>query len=102
MLKKGIALFLVSIAYTILLGHDIIPHCHHDTDHHSSEHHHQLPQHGEEHEDDGLTGIFFHFIHSEDGFTFTISHNISSNFSKQQLSTVAMLPHNFSFDEFLE
>lgn len=99
MLKKRTAILFLTLAYAILLGHNMIPHHHHDsieelTEHHNSDHH--------DHDtDDNLLGhLLSHIIHSADCFTFPANHNITNTFSKQQLSFVAVLPDNFSLDEF--
>lgn len=101
MLKKHTAILLMFTAYTILLGHNIIPHHHHNTDHDLTEHHQTSHNHDSEEDSENLSDILSHFIHSSDGFTFTGSHNISNTISKQLLSFVAVLPCNFFLDEFL-
>lgn len=100
MLNKKTAIFFLTVAYAILLLHNIIPHHHHDnikelTEHHHSDHH----DHDTDHK--GLSHLLSHFIHSADSFTFPTNHNITNTFTKQQLSFVAVLPNNFSPDDFL-
>ncbi len=99
MLKKHIAILMMFIAYAIMIGHEIVPHHHHHNveevaEHHTDHHHHST-------DDGGLSHLLSHFIHSADGFTFSPNHKITNNFSKPQLSFVALLPDNFAFDEFL-
>lgn len=100
MLKKYTAIFFLTVAYSFLLGHNIIPHHHVDHDHNSITEHHQTNHH---HSGDGdsedLIHFFSHFIHSTDALTTTAIHNISNNFSKQQPSLYAVLPDNFSLSE---
>jgi len=101
MLIKRTAILFLTLAYAILLGHDIIPHHHHDNNQELTEHHQTSHNHDSEEDSENLSHLFSHFIHSADGFTFTISHNISNIFSKQLFSIVAALPRNFSLNEFL-
>lgn len=98
MLKKRLAILFVTLAYAVLLGHNIIPHHHHDSAQEIAEHH--SSQHDLEGENDGLSHMLSHFVHSTDGFTFSPNHNLSSTFSKQKISFVTVLPNNFSFEEF--
>lgn len=101
MLKKYTTILLMFTAYAILLGHNIVPH-HHDSDHDLTEHHQTSPHHHDDDHKDKWQGDFFsHFIHSTDGVTFTGSYNISNTLSKQLFSLIAVLPDNFSLDEFL-
>lgn len=91
MLKKRTAILFLTLAYAILLGHNIIPHHHHGHDHDVTEHqqtNHNHPDDG----DNGMDNPYSQLIHPDDGFTFTTSHNITNTFSKQQLSLVAVLP----------
>ncbi len=102
MLKKYTAILLMFTAYAILLGHSVIPHHHHDTDHDLTEQHHQTEHH---HDDDAdsedLSHLFFHFPHSADGFTCITAHNFNNTFSKRLLSFVVVLPDNFLFHKFI-
>ena len=102
MLKKYTAILCMTIAYAILLGHSIIPHHHHqDHEHELTEHHHSShPQADHHHHDndadsEDLSHLFAHFIHSTEGFVLTTNPSISSTFSKQLLSIIAVLPGNF-------
>jgi hypothetical protein len=101
MLKKRAAILFLTLAYAILLGHNIIPHHHHDHDEHLTEHHDTDHHHDDNADNDGLNHLFAHFTHAADGFSFTTNHNITNTFSKLQLSLVAVLPDNFALDEFL-
>ena len=101
MLKKYIAILFLTIAYAILLGHNIIRHHHHDNNQELTAHHHTDHHQDDDEDSEGLSHILYHFIHSAGGFTFTNPHNISNTFSKQSLSTVAVLSDNFSLDKFL-
>ena len=105
MLKKYTAILMMTVAYAILLGHSIIPHHHHDSEHDLIEHHHSDYQHTDHnHHNDAdnkdLSHLFAHFVHSADGFIFTTSHNFTNTFCKQQLSVLAVLPDNFLIDKF--
>ena len=87
-------------AYTILLGHNIIPHHHHDNRHDLTEHHHENHNHDDE-DGENLSDLFSHFIHSADGFTLAHTNSINNTFSKQVFIAVAALPFDFYSDEFL-
>lgn len=101
MLKRYTALLFIGIAYTILLGHSIIPHHHHDNNHDLTEHHQTGHHHDSDEESNDLSHLFSHFIHAADGFTATVNYNFSSTFSKQLFLFSAVLPDNFSLYEFL-
>lgn len=103
MFKKRLAFFLTAFTYALLLGHNLIPHHHHDIGHELAEHHQANHHHDDEREDEdeGLGDIFSYFFHPAEGFIFTNAYNISNTFSKQLLSIVAVLPDNFSPDKLL-
>lgn len=100
MLKKKTALLFLTLAYAILLGHNIIPHHHHDNPKKLSENH-ETDHHDHDTDNDGLSHLLSHLIHSAAGYTFPATHNITNTFFKQQFSFVAVLPDNYSLDEFL-
>ncbi len=100
MLKKYTAILMMFTAYAILLGHNIIPHHHHDHDEHLTGQHNTHHNHDDGEDNDGLNHMFSHFTHAADGFSFTPNHNISNTFSKLQLSLVAVLPDNFALSNF--
>ncbi|MDZ4844761.1 MAG: hypothetical protein SH857_04340 [Chitinophagales bacterium] len=99
MLKKYTALLFFTIAYALILGHNIIPHHHHDSNHDLAEHQQLHQEHDDNHED-GLNHLFAHFVHSGDAFTFTTNHNINNVFSKQLFLMAVALSDNFSLDRF--
>ena len=99
MFRKRSAIMFLMIAYAITLGHSIIPHHHHDSNHHLNEpyqtsHHHHHD--GDEEENKGISHLFSHFVHAADGFTFITQQNLSTVF----FLVIALLPNNFSFDQF--
>ncbi len=99
MSKKGISLWFLTLAYAILLGHNIIPHHHHEnelelTEHHSRQHQHDGQSIGQE-----IGHLFSHFLHVDDGLTFTANHANSLAYSKQQISFVAVLPFLYAHRE---
>lgn len=98
--KRYTAILFLFVAYAILLGHNLIPHHHHDHDstakHHSHGHH---DNGNDENKSDDLNHILTHFMHSAEGFSFLISHNIPNTLLKQHIPLVAVLPYNFSIDE---
>lgn len=99
MFKKFTAILIVSFAYAILLGHNIIPHHHHDSAEEIAKHHITHHDHDSEHE--GLGNLLSHFVHSVDSFTLPANHIIINTFSKQLLSFVGVLPNNISLNNFL-
>ncbi|MBP6334667.1 MAG: hypothetical protein KA444_04270 [Bacteroidia bacterium] len=96
MLKRYAPIFLLTLAYAILLGHNIVPHHHHDSKHELTEHHHSHHQHGED-EGMDLSDLFSHFVHSSDDFMFTAGHSFSNNVSNQMLSFDFILPDEILF-----
>jgi hypothetical protein len=94
-------MLLMFIAYAILLGHDMIPHHHHDNEQELAEHHQTDHHHNDNEDSEDLSHILSHFIHSSDGFTFTVNHNISNTFTKQLVSLIAIMPDNFYQNRFL-
>jgi hypothetical protein len=70
MLKKYFIISLLLVAYTIVLGHSIIPHHHHDDDHETEQSSHHQNNHHEDHGDQdheenaGLARDFENYIHS--------------------------------------
>ena len=100
MLKKNTAILMMTLAYAILLGHSTIPHHHHDNEHdlaqhHQTDHHHDGDENGKD-----PSHLLSHLIHLDDGFTFTISNNITNTISKKQLSVVVLLHNDFSIPKF--
>lgn len=73
--KKYLSLFFLLLAYTLLVGHGLIPHHHHETTpepvahhhdtHHQATHHHHHHHHGDQ-EDSGSDRDHSHFLHSTD------------------------------------
>jgi hypothetical protein len=67
-LKRYAIISLLICAYTIVLGHSIIPHHHHDDDHETeqaSHHHNDHEEHDDQdHEDGGLAHDFENYLHS--------------------------------------
>ncbi len=120
MLKKYTGLFLLLIAYAILLGHDVIPHHHGEINSHENadDHHHStIPHHHHEHttnsshghdhssndgddkEASNLGHLFSQFFHAADGITFTSRTFISNTISKQLSSFDVILPTSFLIEE---
>ena len=100
MFKKQAAIILLTIAYALLLGHNIIPHHHHYSEHDLAEHHQTHHQHqGNEHDND-LGHLFTHSIHPDDDFTLSSNQYIGKLFSIKLISVVAVLSNKFSFKDF--
>lgn len=81
-----------------MLGHNVVPHHHHDVEHHS-EHHHSDNHHDHDSEDEesDFGHPFSSLQHSDNGITFLNSHNFSNTLSKQLFSLIALLPQSVTF-----
>lgn len=102
MLKKYTAILMLFTAYAILLGHNTIPHHHHDSDRnltgqHNADHH----QDQDESDNDELTHLFSHFTHSADGHTFKCTHSTDNTSNKELLTPVIALSDGSTIDAFL-
>lgn len=66
MLKKHVILSLLLLAYTIVLGHSIIPHHHHHDDNHETEQtaHHQSHDQEDKDEDSDFSHRFENYLHT--------------------------------------
>lgn len=95
MFKKYAIIFLMAIAYGILLGHSIIPHHHHDNSREIAEHH--QTNHGDGVSD--ISHLFSHFIHYGDGFISTTTNITSDQFFKISYSIIALPPDLFSMED---
>jgi hypothetical protein len=99
MKRKSLSIFCLLLAYIILLGHNIIPHHHHETHsdvivHHDTHHMHDIDQ-----DEQDLGHLFSHFVHPEYAFT-TFVHQNTPGLSDLDLFTlIACIPDvlNFSF-----
>ncbi len=107
MFKKRTAFFLLSIAYAILLAHNIIPHHHHEhsNDHHHSNHteaHNGMHTHDGEQSEGHAKDLFLSNLeHPIDGFS-TTGHSVSNSFSKQLVLSLAILTGSFSISGILK
>lgn len=66
------------------------------TEHSGNTNHHDHDADNEE-----KSHLFSYFICAADCFIFPLNQNITNTFAKQRLSFVAVLPYNFSFNDFL-
>lgn len=92
---RNTAILFLALAYVILLGHSFIPHHHHN---HDTNTHHEASHHEHDAGTEGLNHIFAHFTHESDGLFFTANHNISSAFSKNQISFPVVISDNSSVE----
>lgn len=82
MLKKHFAISLMFFSITLLIGHSVIPHHHHDFDDVEHQHHHS-----NEIERNELAHLLSHFYHAENGVSYIHTH--FENFvSKRALNNV--------------
>lgn len=94
MSKKATALFFLTIAYAILLGHNVIPHHHHVSEHELSEHHQSNHHHDNkdgDNDDNDINHLLSHFIHAADGFILTKNQNSNHVY----FPLIAILPAYF-------
>jgi hypothetical protein len=83
MLKKHAILSLLLLAYTIVLGHSIIPHHHHHDEHHETEQtsHHHDDDHDEKNEDSDFSHGLENYLHSGNTADFHQQTNIVHSIS---------------------
>lgn len=110
MIKKYSSILMMFTALAILLGHNLIPHHHHDFDHstlehhrHSEDHHHGNEGEGDsENEETDFGDLFSNFQHGGNGITFLSSHHINNLILKQLSPSVAVLNEFFIFQNIVE
>lgn len=86
MLKKSVSILMLFSALAVMLGHNLIPHHHHDFEHNELAHHQNDGNHHDndtEDESDGWGHFFSHLQHGSDGQTYLTSHSSTNNFSKK-------------------
>lgn len=97
MLKNYRIITILIFAYTLVLGHSIIPHHHHDEDHsikESSHHHNDHDSDHHDNDDESLADDFEHYIHSGD--TQDLHQQPDSKVSNNTIATVYILSvYNF-------
>jgi hypothetical protein len=84
--RKYIALLMMTAAWAILFGHNIVPHHHHEHEAELTAHHSQH-EHEENETENEASHFFSHFLHAGNDVTFTTSHS-TITFSKQVASAV--------------
>lgn len=101
MRKKLVSIFMLYSALAIMLGHNVIPHTHHDDEHNNISHHHNDGHHNNDTEDEreGWSHIFSSLQHSEEGLTFLTSVGSAENFLKQTAPFTAPCISNFIFNQ---
>ncbi len=101
MLKKFVSIFMLYSALAIMLGHNVIPHTHHDNEHNKISHHHNDGQHNNDTEDEreGWSHIFLNLQHGAEGLTFLTSVGFADNFSKQITTFTTPCISNFIFNQ---
>lgn len=86
MLKKFLSILMLYSALAIMLGHNFIPHHHHNFEHHKESHHHKDGHHHDddsEDESDDWGHLFSGLHHGAEGLTFLTSHTYTEHLSKQ-------------------
>lgn len=104
MFKKYGSILMLFTALAILLGHNLIPHHHHDFEqsivehHHSDDHNHGDQGDGNtENEETDFGHLFSNFQHGENGVTFLSSHHLANTLSKQLSPLIAALQDVYVF-----
>lgn len=96
-MKRNLAIWFLFLAQTMMLGHNLIPHHHHDPfeslfiKSHQCSHHHHEDAHGM------LESIFSLVPHSEKGMETTHCTHVEQPVSKQTLVLLAVLWDDFNF-----
>ena len=93
MLRKQTATFFLAVAYILFLGHNIVPHHHHESGHELTEHHNDHHLHAEK----DLSHLLSHFVHATDGFTVTVQHHAINAASP----IIAILADSFALDRII-
>lgn len=112
MLKKYGSILMMFIALAIMLGHNLIPHQHHDFEHytveHHDDHHHSKDHHhgdegdgNSENEESDFGHLFSNFPHGESGISF-LSNHFTNILSKQLSPSTATLAEIFVFQNSIE
>ncbi len=88
-------------ALAIMLGHNVVPHTHHDDEHNKISHHHNDDHHNNDTEDEreGWNHIFSNLQHGAEGLTFLTSVVSADNFSKQIAPFTAPCISYFTFNQ---
>ncbi len=100
---------MIFTALAMLLGHNFIPHHHHDFEHSSVEHHHSDDHHhgyegdgNSENEEFDFGHLFSHFQHGQNGVDFLSTHHFANSLSKQLSPSAAVLTEVFVFQNSAE
>ena len=70
-MRKFFTLFFISLAYGVVLGHNVVPH-HHEREHEQSQkhsHEHSTPHDDDKHDDELLNHLFDDFSHNSQNYT---------------------------------
>ena len=84
MLKRYSIIAILLFAYTIVLGHSIVPHHHHNDDHAIEQSSHQHDDHEDDHHNgdgEGLAHDFENYLHSGDAGDFHQQSDIKVSFN---------------------
>lgn len=100
-IKKYTSILMLFSALAMMLGHNLIPHDHHDHEVVNFEHHHSDGGHHHDHENDSedfdFGHLFSHLQHGEKDVAFLSSKNSHTAFSKQLLLFPAVLSDAYNF-----
>jgi hypothetical protein len=97
MLKRYSIIFLLLFAYTIVLGHSIIPHHHHDYGHATEQSSHHHDDHEDDHHNDDAESLahdFENYLHAGDAGDYHQQTDVQA--SRNTIATVYLI----SFFEF--
>lgn len=104
------SILMLCSALAIMLGHNFIPHHHHDFEHSKVAHHHNDKHHHDndtennsdsENESDDWSHLFSGIQHGADRLTFLTSHSSTDNLSKQIPQFTAIQVSNFVLNQII-
>jgi hypothetical protein len=85
--RKWIAVLMITAAWAILFGHNIISHHHHEHEEELTAHYHSHHDHEDDETGNDFSHFFSHFLHAGNDVTFTSSTG-TNTFSKKVASAV--------------
>jgi hypothetical protein len=97
-MRKFFILFLFSLAYGVVLGHNFVPHHHDHEQDHKHSHEHSSNHHDDEHDDGLLNHLFDDFSHDSQNYTVQ---KASANCLNFYVVISVIIPDNFSLNELL-
>ena len=104
MLKKSVSILMLFSALVIMLGHNFIPHHHHDFEHDEIARHQNNGNHHDndtEDESEGWGHFFSHLQHGSEGQTYLTSHTPTDKLSKKTSNFNAIHGSTFALKQII-